>query len=224
MLKKFYEDNLYPLQDKVLHIIADCNTPLYLTGGTALSRFHLHHRYSDDLDFFINRDADFTQYIKLISNRITEKFLVKIAISDTDFARIHVFENETELKVEFINDVAFHYGEFTFPNGWKVDNALNILSNKLTALSRNAPKDFADILFLSLNFPFNWIEVFEAAKAKDAWINELYAVEIFDKFDINQLESVNWIEKFNIERYQSSFKTIAKDILLGSDNSIYGKD
>jgi predicted nucleotidyltransferase component of viral defense system len=31
----------------------------YLTGGTALSRAYLNHRYSDDLDFFVNAVNDF---------------------------------------------------------------------------------------------------------------------------------------------------------------------
>ena len=31
----------------------------YFTGGTALSAFYLHHRYSDDLDFFSERKVDY---------------------------------------------------------------------------------------------------------------------------------------------------------------------
>jgi len=33
----------------------------YLTGGTALGRHYLKHRYSDDLDLFVNRNNDFKQ-------------------------------------------------------------------------------------------------------------------------------------------------------------------
>ena len=48
----FYQDKLYPFQDKILKILGKADTEFYLTGGTALSRFLLNHRYSDDLDFF----------------------------------------------------------------------------------------------------------------------------------------------------------------------------
>lgn len=48
----YYLDQLYPLQDKVLRVITECDTDFYLTGGTALSRVYLHHRFSDDLDPF----------------------------------------------------------------------------------------------------------------------------------------------------------------------------
>ena len=30
----------------------------YLTGGTALAEYYLHHRKSEDLDFFCNTDFD----------------------------------------------------------------------------------------------------------------------------------------------------------------------
>lgn len=222
MQKEFYEHNLYPLQDKVLDIVADCNTPLYLTGGTALSRFYLHHRYSDDLDFFVNQDEKFTVYVNNIIERAKKTFATRISISDTDFARIYISEGKTELKVEFINDDSFHFGDFVYHGKYKTDNPLNILSNKLTALSRNAPKDFSNILFLSFHYPFNWIELFDAAKEKDTWINEVSAADILNQFDAVRLESVNWIEEFSPKRYENSFKTIAKDILMGADNSLYG--
>ena len=50
---------LYKLQDKVFEALKGNYGSLYLTGGTALSRFYLHHRYSDDLDFFVNSDPSF---------------------------------------------------------------------------------------------------------------------------------------------------------------------
>ena len=54
-----YNNRLYPLQDKVLALFAA--TPFYLTGGTALSRGYYQHRYSDDLDLFVNGHPDFSR-------------------------------------------------------------------------------------------------------------------------------------------------------------------
>lgn len=46
--KKTYQD-----QDRVLTIFKGRRSfPYVLSGGTALSRFYLHHRFSEDLDFF----------------------------------------------------------------------------------------------------------------------------------------------------------------------------
>lgn len=47
-----YLEVLYPLQDRVLAVAALADTEFYLSGGTAASRGYLHHRFSDDLDFF----------------------------------------------------------------------------------------------------------------------------------------------------------------------------
>lgn len=41
---------LYHLQDEVLSLLGSMDLSLYLTGGTALSRFYLNHRYSEDLE------------------------------------------------------------------------------------------------------------------------------------------------------------------------------
>jgi len=42
---------LYQLQDKFLSCWPKQGTPFYHTGGTALGRFHLNHRFSEDCDF-----------------------------------------------------------------------------------------------------------------------------------------------------------------------------
>ena len=62
-LEKYYEESLYPLQDGILNIVRNSGTPFFLTGGTALSRYYTHHRYSDDLDFFVINDSRFSEYV-----------------------------------------------------------------------------------------------------------------------------------------------------------------
>jgi len=49
MSKKYYTNNLYPFQDLVLKLIARVDDTFYLTGGTALGRHYLKHRYSEAL-------------------------------------------------------------------------------------------------------------------------------------------------------------------------------
>ena len=48
----FFEDFLYPLQDEIFKFFQ--TDRFYLSGGTCLSRFYYHHRYSEDLDFFFD--------------------------------------------------------------------------------------------------------------------------------------------------------------------------
>lgn len=137
------------------------------------------------------------------------------------YGRAFVKENEIVLKIDFVNNVGFHAGGITEStlyhrtNGWK-----NILSNKITALSRGEGKDAADILYLCYKYPFNWMEVINDAKNKDSWIDEVNASKFLSEFDQRKLERVKWMNPPNFEEMLRHLKTIAKDILLGVDNSL----
>ena len=60
----FYFDVLYPLQDRVIQVINIADTEFYLTGGTAASRGYLQHRFSDDLDYFVNDNSRFGLWVE----------------------------------------------------------------------------------------------------------------------------------------------------------------
>ena len=59
MPEAFYQDRVYPLQNQILSLVQGAGVEFYLTGGTALSRYYLNHRYSDDLDLFVNQHSEF---------------------------------------------------------------------------------------------------------------------------------------------------------------------
>lgn len=142
---------LYQLQDKVLAAVAEMNTPFYLTGGTALGRFYLNHRYSEDLDFFVNGDAAYLDISKRVFNQMNDLFEVdKDAVLEEDFSRFFVREENQTLKVECINDVPYRIGNPKFSSCGAIDSVENILANKLSALlGRDEPKDMFDILHIA---------------------------------------------------------------------------
>ena len=226
MHEDYYQNTLYPLQDKVLKIIGQLPVDFYLTGGTALSRVYLHHRFSDDLDFFVNGLSSFKQQINLIINEFRNSSLkFDTTIADDGFARIFIFEGENSLKLDFVNDVPFRSGK-TFDSGLfsKTDNILNILSNKITALSRYSPKDIVDIVFICKFTSFSWEEIFNQASNKDIWINPINAVEILEKFPIEKIHEIVWVnESPSVEWFSSRINQIIPDILSGGDNSLYNK-
>ena len=82
MDRAFFFDTLYPLQDRVLKVINTVETDFYLTGGAASSRGYLHHRFSDDLDLFVNDDPRF----RLWTDRIVH------ALADSSNWRIDVIQ------------------------------------------------------------------------------------------------------------------------------------
>ncbi len=214
---------LYQLQDKFLLWWASLNFPFYLTGGTALGRFYLNHRFSEDLDFFSYADPQYPHYIAELKNKITSQFTINLqqSLFADDFTRFFITEDDVFLKIELVNDVVYYPGSPTdYPFG-KIDTPLNILANKLTALvGRDEPKDIFDIIHLAMNYSFNWLDIFELAKQK-AVINELDIEQRLASFPVEWLENVNWLNNpvdLNITR--KILDHIADDFLWGKPNSL----
>lgn len=217
----FYNKTLYPLQDKILALVESCKTDFYLTGGTALGRHYLNHRFSDDLDFFTNSNPSFKKSTENIIKMISETYECEVALTADTFVRIFITSNDTILKVEFIDDVSYHFGSFEqTPLFYKTDNWRNILSNKISALSRMAAKDVSDILFIAMNFSFNWKEIINEAKKKDMWVDEIAVSQYFNNFDVKTLDSIKWKTPPDNKVLQNLSKAIAKSILIGEDNLI----
>lgn len=85
----WFEDVLYPLQDAVLRRIAAVDTGYYLSGGTAAARAYLNHRYSDDLDLFVNDDPAFGLWAdRLVEAMLThDEWVVDVDLREARFVR-----------------------------------------------------------------------------------------------------------------------------------------
>ena len=222
MPEAYYLNRLYPFQDEILSGINTLDVDFYLSGGTALGRCFLKHRYSDDLDLFLNDHPNFKHQSETIITLLNEKsFQCTISITTDSFLRIFINHDDLVLKIDFINDVPFHFGNFEhFDFFGNVDNWRNILSNKICALSRMEPKDYADILFISQKYEFNWEDVIEEAKKKDLWVEPVAISKMIKEFPVKFLNPIKWITPPDLKLAASSFSIISKDILKGFDNSI----
>jgi hypothetical protein len=226
-MSDLYYKNLYKIQDEVLEIVGSISSPFYLTGGTAISRFLLNHRFSDDLDFFPNRNARFHEEVDKLIERLKDKFSsVETNNRQDSYVKVYItVDPSLILKLEFVNNVGYRVGEpGIHQNGFLIDNWQNILSNKLTALQREAGKDYVDSLFICLNFSFNWEEIINHAKQKDAWINEINISKFFSNLNFDKLKEVKFPASFQTESIsQEFFNIMARESLHGFDNSLYGK-
>jgi hypothetical protein len=223
MQEDYYQNTFYPLQNRVLKIIGKLDVEFYLTGGTALSRIYLHHRFSDDLDFFVNGVSDFKHQVSMVLKGLSVSGMkFETTVADEGFARVFIYENKDSLKLDFVNDVPFHSGTFSetslFP---RTDNILNILSNKVTALSRCAPKDVVDIIHICGIVPFRWEDIFSDASEKDTWSNPINAAEILEQFPVEKTEEIIWIGDMQSQDWFSSrIWRIIRDMLEGCENSL----
>lgn len=217
MQQHYYEAKLYPLQDKVLKLMEMSNTSFYLTGGTALSRAWLQHRYSDDLDFFLNNDNAFSSEINTLFEILNTAFgnALQRLIDSSSFHRWIITEDELNLKIEFINDVEFRRGIPTQTAlFFQTDTIENIASNKISALSRNEPKDLADILFIEKNYKPNWPQIVEDAKRKDLSVNEIEVAALIGEYNVELLKNVRWINTPNYTELKEILNQISKKIII----------
>jgi predicted nucleotidyltransferase component of viral defense system len=107
----FYFNVLYPFQDQVIAAINQVDTSFYLTGGTAASRGYLQHRFSDDLDYFVNDDDRFGLWVERIIQSLNKEWQCDVLMKEERFARLNLFRNDTSLKIEMINDVPARVGD-----------------------------------------------------------------------------------------------------------------
>ncbi len=206
-----YENTIYPLQDRILVAFEKAGTPFYLTGGTALSRFYFNHRYSDDLDFFVNDDPKFHEYLKNVFEAVKREgieFVVKMN-------RIIVGDS---LNVEFVNDIPFHLGETVKIKNApysRIDNLMNILANKITAFrDRGEVKDIIDIREIANSIKPDWKVIFEAAESKAAGIFPPMIAEKMDRFNLDLLDNVKWIKKPDKAVFARDIQRIISEMLM----------
>lgn len=160
----------------------------YLSGGTALSAYHLHHRISDDLDFFSMDKPDrtflltFVQHLKDSLGALEVRFEY---IYDRNLYFLS-FADGYELKLEFTYYPYAVIERQLQLDGILIDSLCDITANKLMAmLERFDPKDFADLFYLLQDRALNEVRLDAEVKFK---------IKISDMFLGSELAKVSRIE------------------------------
>jgi len=218
---EYYEKNLYPLQDGVMNTIKKCGSWFFLTGGTALSRAYYNHRYSDDLEFFVN-DDEYAEQLKMIFSKLKEDGFfwdtTKDFVTAKAFTSLIVGWNKSDtlLKLDFVNDTAVRFGDYVKTDlFYRTDSIRNILSNKLTCLFRFAAKDIADIREIALQTKVDWKLAFRDAQHKDAGIDAVVACDILRGFPQSEFETIAWVKKPEWEVFRHDIEKIIYQMISG---------
>ena len=226
--KQYYKD-LYVIQDAVFEIVE--NSDFYLTGGTALSRFYLKHRYSDDLDFFVHQKGNFLAGVRKIIAELKLAFILETRVMTDDFTQVFIHSAEfynkyqehfqAKLKIDFVNEREVpHFGALKrFAEFPRVDNLRNMLSNKITALTRLETKDIVDIWFICKKLSFTWDEIIREADQKEA-IEELMVFDILKTFPSHMFQQIRWIDQIKYEDFEKDRQIILRDLVSKSHNSL----
>jgi predicted nucleotidyltransferase len=215
---RYYFGQLYPLQDQALKLIRSVETGFYLTGGTAASRAYLHHRFSDDLDLFVDDDVRFGLWADRLIQKFTHEmnWQCQVIQREERFVRINLSLGDLSLKVEMINDVPARVGTVVdHPVLGHLDTAENILANKVTALlDREEPKDFADIWGFCTLMNLSLKKAITDAESKSAGIFPADLARLLCTVSQPDWAAVRWISAPPEDSYLSQLKVLGEKLLL----------
>lgn len=165
---------LTPLQQQALDWVASqpmLTSQFYLSGGTALSEFYLHHRLSEDLDFFSTEEFD-PSIITPIAEQLKQHLRAKTVQLEQRFNRNIVYlEMGTEtLKLEFSWFIGTPIDESNHYHALRIDSARDIAVNKLfTIYQRPRSRDYIDLYLLMTELGFKLEELIDLARNKFDW-------------------------------------------------------
>ena len=204
-----------------MNILSQSGTDFFLTGGTALSRAYYNHRYSDDLDFFVNRSRTYDEQLDIVLDLLGE-YGYKWD-TDKKFTRAENFttlavykDSNVSLKLDFVNDLVPHFGEILETDlFYRTDSVFNILSNKLSAIFRFEAKDIADIREISLRENINWSQIINDARQKEAGVELIYVSQILTGMPESEFEKIAWVKNPGWDVFRRDVEEIAFDILNG---------
>lgn len=140
-----------------------------------------------------------------------------------DFLRLFVTQEAVTLKLDFVNDEAYHFNGFEKTSiYYKTDNPLNILSNKIAALKRQAAKEIADIIWICMKYSFTWPDMIGHAAQKDNWVNEVDVLTAIKTFDRQKLiADLARAQSPDLSAINHEIEKICFDIASAGNNSLF---
>lgn len=184
----------------------------YFTGGTALSAAYLHHRESEDLDFFSENSLENDEIEQFIESIAKSK---NLQIRFTQRERTKIFELLKGEKVEIKVDFAY-YPYKKMKKGTKVgsvvvDSLHDIAINKLhTVTRRTEVKDFVDLYFLLREFTL-WDLIYGVYDKFNTELDILWLGSDFLK--VNQFDYLpKMLVPLKLSDLQEFYKDLAKKL------------
>lgn len=159
------------IQKKALNCIAAdaiVKNNFYLSGGTALAEYYLHHRLSEDLDFFSENEID-VPWLNALSVKIKSTIGASKKDIQQSFNRNLVFFTigKIILKIEFTYFPFVRIEKQTTAGDLCVDSLLDIAVNKFfTIYQQPASRHFIDLFCILQSSNIPWESLSKLARIK----------------------------------------------------------
>lgn len=139
----------------------------YLTGGTALAEFYLHHRLSEDLDFFSPEPID-KIWLNTLAGKIARAIKTKKDIQESFNRNLVFFSKKGNItKTEF---TFFPFPQIEKPkviSGVPLDSEVDIAVNKFfTIYQKPSARHFIDLYLLLTTKNYSWEQLGKLARIK----------------------------------------------------------
>ena len=188
----------------------------YFSGGTVLSEYYLHHRFSEDLDFFSEKEIDMVSLNQFLQTN-KHKFEAKKISYTQSFNRNIFFAiyDDSKLKLEFTYYPFPRLEKSKLQGNLQIDSALDIAVNKVFTLTQQVRgRDFFDIYMLVQKYDYDFTNLLKKARRKfDYPINNIQLgknlLKVTEFLDDPIL--VQEIDKRAVENY---FLNLIKDLEL----------
>lgn len=206
---------LTSLQQQILTLLAKdkpFSKYFYLSGGTALSEYYLHHRISEDLDFFSEKEID-----KIWLNSLAKQIKQSAGFGKLDieesFNRNLVFftTHKATVKTEFTYYPFTRIEKSTTKNGIKIDSLIDIAVNKFfTIYQKPTARHFIDLYFILKTKKYLWEQLEKFARIKfDAVIDPIQLGSQLIKVETVK-DAPKMIIKISNDEWQSYFMRQAR--------------
>lgn len=188
---------LSPNQQLLLKFLSEeqvISVNFYLSGGTALSEYYLHHRLSEDLDFFSIEEIP-SSVIQTIFKKIRNQVNIQKVDFQESFNRKLFF---IHLKGEVIKTEFTYYpfAQLAKPKlvgKLKVDSLLDIAVNKVFTIYQNPrSRDYIDLYLILTTQKWNFEDLIKKARLKfDSYIDPIQLAQnllkVNDVYDLPKM-------------------------------------
>lgn len=186
----------------------------YLSGGTALAEYYLHHRYSEDLDFFTEEEVA-PLSIQVFIKDIAKKAGVKKIDFQQSFNRNLIFLHfdDEVIKTEFTYYPFTQLEPTKEIDGLQVDSLLDIAVNKTFTIYQNPrSRDFIDLYLIMKEKGWSFSDLRKKARMKfDTHIEPLQMAQ--QLLEVDHLEDFpRMIVKLDNQVWQEFWKQEAAKI------------